>query len=303
MAVAPHVNDVTLMRLIDLKVPILAETPLAWSLGSGLAIMRKAAASRVLIGVAEQFPFRPLEQFKRQLIELGVFGDIYAVYNDFCLYDYHGFAQLRRYLKGKPTCSQSMTYNFGADPDPRLQERWTDIRWSLGSVAFDDGAMLFHQYSGHYVESGLGFPQVTRIYGKTASMVGNEIRFVNKITGRVDTALASRKQNANSVLESIEVTLPDLGVVTWKNPYAAHSFTDDHIAVATLLDGMSQAILTGRPPLYTAEEFLTNIAVMQAFRYSDYRGGAKIPLPFNETVQKVLAGIRLDVWRRRLFQG
>lgn len=303
VAVNPTFLDSTLMKLIDLRVPILAETPLAWSVSAASSIVRKAAANNVPVAVAEQFPYKPIEQFRYQLIKLGVFGDVYAVYNDFESYEYHGIAQLRRYLRGKPTQVQSMEYNFGTDPTPRLQERFSNIRWRIGSVTFDDGSMLFHQFSSHYVVSDLCFPQAIRIYGKTGTMVDYEIRLFNKKTDRIETALATRKENEINTVESIAVTLPEFGVVTWNNPYAAYPFTDDQIAIATLLDGMSQAVRTGCPALYTAEEFVTNIAIFQAFRYSGYRGGARIPLPFKERVHKALVATDLGYWKRKLVRS
>jgi predicted dehydrogenase len=88
--------------LLDFKVPILAETPHAWTVSGVKRIIQKAAANKAVLGVAEQFPFRPLDQFRLRLVESGILDDIYTVLNDFQSYSYHGFAQLRCYLKGNP---------------------------------------------------------------------------------------------------------------------------------------------------------------------------------------------------------
>lgn len=301
-AVASQVNDKVLMELLDLKVPIFTETPLAWSTTSGMNILQKASANGVIMGIAEQFPYLPLEQFKQTLIDLGLFGEIYAAYNDFCSYSYHGMAQLRRYLKGNPKEARSMDYQFGRDPNQTASAQWANIQWQVGSVSFDSNAMLFYNYSDYHIESKLCLPQETRLYGKSGTMAGSNIQFFNQKSGQIETGLAVRNYDENNRLASISATLPGLGLISWENPYVAHSFTDEQIAVATLLEGMSQAILTGCPPLYTAAEFLDNVAIMQAFRFSSQRNGAPIPLPFNEKRQKLLSKIDVGRWKRKLFR-
>jgi choline dehydrogenase-like flavoprotein len=301
-AVPSQVNDKVLMELLDLKVPIFTETPLAWSTTSGKNIIQKASANGVIMGVAEQFPYFPLEQFKQQLIDLGLFGDIYAAYNDFCSYSYHGMAQLRRYLKGNPREARSMDYQFGRDPHKDLAEKWADIQWQVGSVAFDSNAMLFYNYSDYHMESKLCLPQETRLYGKSGTMTGSNIQFFDQKSGQIETSVAVRNYDDQNRLISISATLPGIGLVAWENPYIDHSFTDEQIAVATLLEGMSNAVLTGCPPLYTATEFLDNVAIMQAFRFSSQRNGASIPLPFNEKRHKLLSKLNLGKLKRKLFK-
>jgi choline dehydrogenase-like flavoprotein len=298
-AISSQLNDRILMDLLDLRIPIFTETPLAWTASAGENIIKKAAVNQVLIGVAEQFPYFPLEQFKQRLMELDIFGDIYAVYNDFGAYSYHGMAQLRRYLKGKPLNARCMDYEFGMDPNVNASQ-FSNIQWQVGSVKFEHNAMLFYNYSDHYVESELCAPQSTRLYGKLGSMTGSDIRFVDQQSGQIQTAVAARHQTESNTLASIRAILPGIGPVTWENPYAAYHFTDEQIAVATLLDGMSEAILTGSQPLYTAAEFLDNTAIMQAFRYSSQRNGASIPFPFNERNQKLSTLANIGYWQRKL---
>jgi hypothetical protein len=291
LAVSSDANVTTLDNLLDLKVPILAETPLAWKVSDGKRLIQKAAANNVPVAVAEQFTFLPLERFKNQLIQSGIFGEIYAAFNDFSGYSYHGISQLRRYLNGNPTHVRCTEHDFGKSADGRLPETWSGIKWQSGTVAFDTGAMLFHHYSSNYAVSDLCFPQTTRFYGRAGTMVDYDLRFFNRKSARVESVTATRQQTAQNTLDSISATLPDIGVSTWKNPYSAHPFSDEQIAVATLLDSTSQSLLTGSPLLYTAQENLIDIAVVCALNYSARRNGATISLPFNEKIQKVLAAV------------
>ncbi len=300
-AVSSNFNEQTLLNLVDLKVPILTETPFAWSVSTGEKILRKAKANQVNIAVAEQFPYLPLEQFKKKLIELEIFGDIYAAYNDFSTYSYHGIAQLRQYFQAKPVRVRSLNYDFGLDPNLESQQQWSNVQWQLGSVTFENGAALFHHYSNHYTVSDLGFPQTIRLYGNSASMVDHDIRCVSPKTGEVKVIQAVRKSNQVGKLASIEADLPDIGKIIWRNPYENHDFTDEQIAVATIIDGMADSIRTGSSVLYSAENFLVDIAIMQAFHYSAQRNGAEVSLPLNEKLQKFFLATNASYWRRKIF--
>jgi GMC oxidoreductase/Oxidoreductase family, NAD-binding Rossmann fold len=65
VAVPDRLNEAIVTDLLGLGVSILAETPLAWSISGVRKIIQRAAAENVTLGVAEQFPFLPLEQFRQ----------------------------------------------------------------------------------------------------------------------------------------------------------------------------------------------------------------------------------------------
>lgn len=303
VAVADNATEKTLMNLLDLKVPLLTETPLAWSISSGRKILLQAKINNVLLAVAEQTPFLPMEQFKKILNDQGVLGQIYAVYNDFNAYSYHSIAQLRRYLKGSPTHVRSHVYHFGTDCNIQFRNKFVDIEWQFGSVSFDDQSTLFHHYGNHYVLSDICFPQVTRLYGKVGVMVGNEIKLFNQNSSQLEVVVVKQQENEKHILESISASLPNIGTLTWENPYAEYFFSDQEIAVATVLDGMAKAVLEEGQPLYTGEEFLNDIEIVQAFRYSELRSGATIRLPLNEKLQKILMVTNPFYWKSKLSRS
>ena len=251
VAVSDTVNEGTIARLLDLGVPILSETPLAWSAEGVRRIIRKAAENKVILGVAEQFPSLPLEQFRRQLIDLGVFGDIYAAFNDFHSYSYHGIAQLRRYFAGTPTSVTNIEYAQG-----------TGVRWQSGAVAFSDSAALLH----HYALSGASFQPSVHFHGTRGAMTDYQMAILHD--GEIKTLSAVREECPSGGLKSISAVLPNLGAITWSNPFAECKFSDEKIAVATIFEGMTKAIAEDSRPIYTAEEFLADIQIVQALRYS-----------------------------------
>ena len=74
------------------------------------------------------------------------------------------------------------------------------------------------------------------------------------------------------------------------------------IGVATILNGMSEAIAGIAPPLYTVEDFLTDIEIIQAFGYSASRDGAAIKLPLQEAIQRAKLLARPNHWQKEFLE-
>lgn len=285
VAVSDTANEAMIPQLLDLGTPILSETPLAWSASGVRSLINKAAAKGVPLGVAEQFPSLPLEQFRKELMDLGVFGEIYAAFNDFHSYSYHGIAQLRRYIRGFPTNVRNVEYAVG-----------NEVRLQSGSVAFSSGASLFHNWA----ISGAPLQPNVHFHGTRGAMAGYEITTL--IDGKTNTSLAIREVDPSGSLKSISVILPDVGTISWKNPYADCNFSDEQIAVATVLKGRDSGTAHVYRPLYPAEEFLTDIEIVQAFRYSADSSGRTISMPLNAKMEKARRLASPGFWTRKIFK-
>jgi choline dehydrogenase-like flavoprotein/predicted dehydrogenase len=290
-AVPDRENEATVEGLLDFNLPILAETPLAWTVSGTKRIIQKAAANNVILGVAEQFPFRPLDQFRLRLVESGILGDIYTVLNDFQSYSYHGVAQLRRYLNGNPAEVRSIELASN-----RSHVEGLHATWQTGSVAFDNGTLLLHNFNAPY----RGIPSSVCLYGTKGATHEDEVRLIVGDSGETKAFRAIRTADAAGHLTSVSADMGASGKVEWENPFAAFPFSDEEVAVATLLQGMYRAIREGTAPRYTASDFLKDIEIVQAFRYSASRNGARISLPFNEWQQKSLLLASPRYWAQKL---
>ena len=78
--------------LIKYDIPVLIETPISDQRFSSLIPQSSK------IGVVEQWPFLPLEQFKQSIFNSGLINRPFLVQNDGRSFDYHAIAQLRSYL-------------------------------------------------------------------------------------------------------------------------------------------------------------------------------------------------------------
>ena len=109
VAVSDDLSEEIVTSLANLNVPLLCETPIAWTIEGVQRIMSHEFSK---IGVAEQFPFLPLEQVRRRV--LPQLGRIKSVINDGAVYSYHGIAQLRQYLDGQPMYARGDTVKFNS---------------------------------------------------------------------------------------------------------------------------------------------------------------------------------------------
>lgn len=285
MAVSKSSIPRVVNQLIELGVPLLLETPLAQSVRTGRQILGRINRSRLIVGIAEQTPFLPVEQMKRRLIDLGVIGPVVAAHNDFLSYDYHGIARLRSHIGNARSplsisAVETRTCNAKAVAGPNASRPET---WTLASVLFDDGAALVHHYSAAYFDAPFRGPRTFRVHGTAGSLVDDEI-VVADANGQTQRSVITRVMEAGRLLE-LSARTP-LGEVRWVNPYSSHSLSDEQIAVATLLDRMRNAILFGGLPAYTASEALADIEFLAAMRYSARLGGAAVRMPLNPVFER-----------------
>ena len=181
VAISAGAIDTTMPSLIDLKVPLLVETPFSWSVRKGQKALKRIRQLQLTVGVAEQTPHLPLEQLKRQLIDLGLVGRVVAAKNDFAVYDYPGIAALRAYIgsyknavRVNATRADFPMSGVGADgpPDGPARERWMQ-----GSVVYDDGTLLIHNYSNEYFDAPWRTPRSLRVYGTSSSIIDDAVIF------------------------------------------------------------------------------------------------------------------------------
>ncbi|HEY8431085.1 MAG TPA: GMC oxidoreductase, partial [Sandaracinaceae bacterium] len=245
-------NGHVLSSLLTLGIPVLTETPLAWSLRQARSLVKRIAEARALVGVAENWPHFPVEELKASLRDAGVLGRVLAAHDDRASFEYHSIAQMRRYLghDRKPVEASAIR---GAC---MLASRAGREAWQTGSVRYDDGAMMHHQH-GAAGASLHRIPGALRIHGELASMSGEELRTADGAVTR-----ARRRYGQRGELRRIEIGVPGVGVIAWSNPYAAHVLSDDQIAFARHLDAMRRAVLGEGEPLYTAADALVDLEIL-----------------------------------------
>ncbi|MEO6184976.1 MAG: GMC oxidoreductase, partial [Steroidobacteraceae bacterium] len=287
-AVSGESNDALAWQAIGRRLPLLGETPLAWSERSGRALVSAARATGNIFGIAEQFATLPAMLLLRKLIALGGIGSITAVVNDFATYDYHGIAQLRA-LAGyerRGSRIQSRRFGFGKTgmmdglPAPLPELGWPE-EWELATIELSDGRLLTHHYSAGFEVLPTRPRGKFSVYGESGSVTDETLLFVDRRSGARHTAEFERQVSAagKADLAELSVTHPSLGRIVWCNPFAGPGLSEEQISVALHMRAFAAAVKHRGAPLYSAAEALDDIEILRGLYYSAQTQGSTIALP------------------------
>ncbi len=297
IAVAMGDNAKVAHQLLKYNKPIIIETPLAWSKSESLALISKANELGVKLYVMEQFPYFPKELLKQQLYNDNIFGKVYAVFNDFCAYKYHGIARARQYIEGKAVGLRSQTVNFDL-PAPAMDQ---NPSWQMADIEFSNGSRLFHVYSPGYWGCDICPPVSFKIYGEKATMVDDTIKLILDGQSEAVTADIVEEKNDDGTTRQLSLSIPNGKEYVWQNPYQQHNLSDEQTAIAVLLNAVLNNGHQGILP-YTANDFVNDIEIDQAMNISDARSGANVDLPLNEKKQKILKLLSYKFWKSKLIR-
>lgn len=246
--------------------PIMMETPVYDG-----SIVQECNRLNIKFGIVEQWPFLPLEQFKRKIIESGVLGDIFMVENDNRSYDYHGISQLRSYLGDGAIPYRVVGSHFGCIPPSFENETGRKGSgyegWDHGVVTFSNGKSLIHKFCYNFKMAPFRFMQSLRIHGTKGMMVNwcterrcNDYEMIKIAfydekdkTHQKPSIIVSRQDETTKDIEASWRTSAGGVVIIWKNPYAHLGFNDQETAVATYMHKMKKAIQEDLPAPYTLD--------------------------------------------------
>lgn len=250
-----------LKKAIPKKVPILVETPISFDLTQTNIIQQMSKKHDCLLGVIEDWPYLPMECFKKILIKSGVLGDIMVVENDYRTYDYHGIAQLRNYLP-KNTYPISIKqeqsfYNVVEKSD----------HWKITTAKFNNGTLFINKYSSLYKKVDFRIRKELRIYGNRGTVMSGcllDSHCLINIIGSNRNAydLEVVREYGENNINSISTVLSDGEKVEWKNPFSSMKLTEAQNGIMYNFEKMFQNIEKGQKTvLYGADSFFNDLKI------------------------------------------
>lgn len=304
VSVAYAANGEVGLMAVEAGLNVLLETPIAHRLREADAIIAAAAQRGLKIEVAEQFHRRPLEQIKLKLIESGIFGRVYASFNDFAGHGYHGVSVMRSYIGFgvRPLQVSGAVHDYELAPHwSRLAGRYGDRRETQehALVEFEGGQTgVFHWTSVGYdsplrwwrssrflAEKGMGITTGVGLDveehlsllspdGEAPLFITLERRW-ERVDGGALVAMVAHTGD------------PALPTVTWENPFRpilqghGQQWHDDEIGVAGCLLSLVNAVRNGGEPTYGPFQARLDQEITLAMRLSARQGGSPVPLPLD----------------------
>jgi hypothetical protein len=225
------------------SLPVLAETPPAPDAARLLALWsRLGGAARVQ--VAEQCPLMPQHLAVRRLIDDGIIGR--PVQAEVSIgHGYHGMSVIRQMLgigfelprmRGLRHVAPVVA-GPGRDGPP-ADERMIESSREIVALDFGDGRLGIHDFDGEQYFSGIR-SQRLRVRGTRGEVDDAQVRWLLDHRTPVAAAIERRDTGQRMNLEGHH----HLGYVAagrwlYRNPYAPASFSDDGIAMASVLERM-----------------------------------------------------------------
>ncbi len=288
VAVSGEANEAVTRELLGTGVPLLVETPWAWST-TGARSLLDAVPDDALVAVAEQFPFLPVEQLRRRLIDEGVLGLVHAAHNESAVWDYHGIAQLRRYLGELVEPAEVRATRFSmplVSPEDPATPRSCD--GYVATITHAGGEILSQRFVNFY-DPPLRLNRHLTIDGELGSVADDEVRALDRTSGRVEAGTVERVTEPGpdgDRLLRLEVDLGRLGHHVWENPFADHVLSDEQIAVASHLVALGDAARGQGRPLYSPQQALGDVEIMHAIGLSATHG-RPVSLPVNVRLEQL----------------
>ena len=269
-------TDVTSVCIGHRK-PILAETPV-WT----KQVVEAATRANVSLAIAEQTPYLPSEQFKMELLKrVEVFGTPHTVVNDFRTFEYHGLAQLRRYIGYHKEPVEICGMSHAAPMVPFLdgnnvEQRGHTENWESGQVRFATGELAIYNFSSLYNRCRYRRPRSLRIYTDRATISNDDDDFTVSF-GTEDTkgvighhslrvTRNSGMHNVSPKTRRLESSLPSGEVVSWDAP--TKHLTDQQEALKVIVDNFAKHVIDGDMLLYDAAQGWTDFNLLNGIRRS-----------------------------------
>jgi predicted dehydrogenase len=235
------------MRCIDYGKPLLAETPV-WVKDIFTASQKKG----VPLAIAEQTPHLPSEELKMLILQdKQTFGVPHTVVNDFRTFEYHGIAQLRRYIgyEKMPVEVCGMSHGIPMMPfkggDGSIQHHVEN--WDSGQIRFASGEIAVYNFSSLYNRCWYRHPRSLRIYTDRATIsnddnvfsirVGFENATSQEVVVTCDTGYEGKTKRLDAVWRHNGVH-----VASWR-PATEH-LTDQQEAIKVILDNFAEHVTT-----------------------------------------------------------
>tara|TARA_R100001082_G_scaffold91960_1_gene58567 strand:+ start:2015 stop:3079 length:1065 start_codon:yes stop_codon:yes gene_type:complete len=239
--------------------------------------------SNLKILVSEQWPFLPIEQFKKLLINSGYLGETFYAENESRTFEYHGIAQLKNYFPKDKSISKII--------GSRLSRPGED--WMFGLVKHSDNTGFLYKFSYFVKKSQFRTHQALKTYLTKGSIIsgclnekGNDYEIfkisqelnnetkhftpqVTRTSQEVDNKDTSYHSGKNYLeLESISCKLHGDNIIHWNNQFVGLKLNDQEIAIATLLKNAKDFILDKTPLKYTAKSASQDILILNNIQQS-----------------------------------
>jgi predicted dehydrogenase len=258
IACAPRdVNVEVMVSCVELGVPVLCETPPAGDVASLRSLWGRVGASE-LVQVAEQYLLMPPHAARRALVAAGTIGRPTSVQIS-STHLYHAVSMIRGLLGVgfEPTAIDAHAFTAPL-ADPLGQKGWIGdesprpVATTIATIDFG-GAMGLYDFTDNQWHNQLRSRRLV-VRGSLGEISDDEVvRLADRTF--LHSPIVRRQIGYDLDLDGYDTDhLSFEGEILWRNPFLGARFSDEEIAIATIMRRMSAwAAQDGSPPYPLAE--------------------------------------------------
>jgi predicted dehydrogenase len=240
VAVTPQV----IADCVSRGLPVLAETPPAVSSDEVVQLWSEVGAAD-LVQVAEQYHLMPLHAARLAAVQAGLVGRVSQVHASSTQL-YHAVSLIRAFLGVGREAATVRASAFAAPlMDPLNRGGWTgdmaprDAVTTLATLDFGDGRSGLYDYTDNQTRNLLRHRRLL-VRGSHGELSDSSVvRLLDATT--ITTSAFTRRQTGHDLDQNGYATdhIALGNDVYWRNPWPDQRWTDDELAVATLLTRMA----------------------------------------------------------------
>lgn len=239
-AVPWDVTPAVIMEAVGRGLPVLAETPPAPG-ADGLFRLWRDAGGTGLVQIAEQYLMVPAHAARLAAVRDGVIGTPSQVQVS-STHMYHAVSLIRGFLgEGRGPVTVRATRTTAPLVDPLTRDGWTDdpepkdATTIIGTLDFGNGRSGLYDFTDNQWHNQLRFRRIV-VRGSHGELRDDEVVRLSGPRTIVRSPLVRRQTGYDLDLDAFDTDTITLGDrVLFRNPFPGRRFSDEEIAIATLL--------------------------------------------------------------------
>ena len=300
-AVPWPVNPGVIRAAVELKVPVICETPPAPDL-AGLRSLWDAVGASGLVQVSEQYPLMPSHASRLALARSGAIGTVTSVQVS-STHLYHAVALMRAFLApGFGPATVNARIFVAPLLNPLVRDAWTDddspkdAQTLIATIDWGD-SMGLYDFTDNQWHNQLRMRRIV-VRGSAGEIANDEVVRLTGPRTIVRSPLVRRQTGYDLDLDGFDTDHISLGdTILYRNPFIGLRLSDEEIAIATLLLQMAAWRRDeGAPPYRLADgcqDLAVALAVEQAAETGETITTAREPgPPLGRTKQRRRPAVR-----------
>ena len=262
-----------IVEAVERGLPVLAETPPAPD-AAGLRELWAAVGGSGLVQVAEQYLLMPSHAARAAAVRAGLIGTPTQVQVS-STHQYHAISMMRGLLgAGRGPVTVRASRSTAPLVNPLTRDGWTDdpdprpATTTIATLDFGDGRSGLYDFTDNQWHNQLRFRRLL-VRGSRGELRDDEVVRLAEPRTVVRTPLVRRQTGYDLDLDGFDTDTITLGdQVLYRNPYPGRRWSDEEVAIGTLLDATATWVRGDGPAPYPladgAQDHLIALAIEEA---------------------------------------